>query len=285
MPLPLLRTGSKGPDVLHLKALLASKGHHESSNDPVFYKETAQIVSVYQATHLGPKGRFLLEEGEEPGVVGEKTWGSLTGAYTQYQAKEVLATPLAPPQKPIRPQVLANPRYLFLAQLATWYKQGVAEKPKGSNSDGGGIVDKCQAWHGMSRTFWCAMALNYAYFSALGKIPPWGKLARVATLWNTARKLGLAVAGSEGVQPGDLGVYLSAPLKKDGSAPDVNGHIFAVTAVGRGRVMGLDGNSDDRLRASDRSLSYLVGYIQAFKGVAPITFNLSGYETGAVSDR
>jgi len=280
MPYPTLKIGSKGADVVHLKALLASRGHHPPSDDQNYYKATAEAVSVYQATNLGPKGRFLLEEGETAGEVGELTWRSLSGEFSGMQ--QPVPQPVSP--KPVPPKVQAGARYRFLDTLAKWWKDGVREKPKGSNSDNGGLIDAMHTWHGIVRQPWCAMAVNYAYFKTFGTPPPWGKVARVCTIWNWAHGKGMAFTDTSKMRPGDLGVYISAPLRSSGKAPDVNGHIFAITGTPKSRVLGLDGNSDDRLRATDRGRSYLTGFIR-FLPEENLTFNLSGYETGDASDR
>lgn len=283
MNYPILKTGSRGKDVLALKALLTAKGFHAASDDQTFYKETAEIVATYQATHLGPNGKFLLEEGETAGVAGPLTWRALEGEFNQRQGAPAPGVPKGKTPAPSK-----SPRRAFIALLSKWYRDGVREFPKGSNSDKGGIIDQMQKFHGMSGQPWCAMTINFAHHLVFGSLPPWGKVARVASIWNTAMAKGLAVVGTQGFAPGDLGIYLSAGLRKNGTAPDSNGHIFTITAPdnGNGRVRGLDGNSDDRMRASERGTSYLVGYIRLFPAEPGLTIDLfANFETGKVSDR
>lgn len=284
MSYPVLTVGSRGPDVLLVKKLLLTKGLHKDTDDNRYYDATAQIVATFQSRNLGPNKKVLLEEpGVVPGVVCELTWNALTGVYNQRQEAP------APAKVLTDKQASKSPRLQLLNQLAKWYKDGVKEKPKGSNRDGGDVIDTMQKFHGMSGAAWCAMAINYAWFLAFGKTPPWGKVARVAHIWNKERAAGRAVTAKElnggPIYPGDLGVYLSKPLKADGTARDVDGHIFTATASTKDRVYSLDGNSDDRMAARDRSRSYLVGIIRSFPIENGLVFNLDGYDSKAASDR
>lgn len=275
MKYPILTVGSRGPAVVHLKKLLAAKGLHKDSDDDRVYAATADIIKLYQTTHLGPTGKFLIET-EPPGTVTENTWKALEGAFDQRQHAPTPALPSNPGK---------SPRKQFIAQLLKWYKQGVREIPKGSNSDNGGPIDAMEKFHGMSGQPWCAMTINYAHHRVFGTLPPWGKCARVCVLWNEAVQRGLTKGPYDVLYPGDLGVYISKPLRANNTAPDANGHIFTITGTGKHTVLGLDGNSDDRIRASERSRDYLSGVIRLW---APESFtinDLGEYEKGAVSDR
>ncbi len=284
MSYPVLKVGSRGKDVLFVKKLLFTKGLHKDTDDDRYYDATAQIVSTFQSRNLGPNKRILLEEpGVVPGVVDEMTWGALTGTFNQHQE--------AP--KPSRiltdNQAAKSDRLKLLNQLAKWYKDEVREKPKGTNRDGGGVIDLMEKFHGMSGEPWCAMTVNYAYWTALGILPPWGKMARVALIWNLMRKAKRAFTfeeiGNGPIYPGDFGVYLSRPLRSDGTAQNVDGHIMTITAASKTRIYSLDGNSDDRMAARDRAKSSLVGIIRTLPEDDKLTFNLSGYDPTAASDR
>ena len=285
--LPLITIGTASPDVLRLKSLLHAHGYHKDTDDATYYRETAQIVANYQATHLGPSGKFLLEEpGEFPGIPGPATWAALQGETGQRQHA-------AAPYPEHIPPATTSPRLLLLRKFSEWYHAGVAEKPKGSNSDQGGVIDAIQKFHGFyhpgatasnSLPPWCAQAINYAHHQTLGTLPPWGKNARVASLWNIAKAAGLTTTDITKAQPGDLGVYISAGIYNNGTARDSNGHIFLISGTPPARILGLEGNSGDRLRASDRSPSYLTGIIKLFPP-ENLTFTLTGYTTSPAFDR
>lgn len=277
---PILKVGSKGDMVLHLKSLLTSHGFtkYRGTTDDNYYKGTAEDVSTFQATHLGSDGLFLSERTESRGIVDAQTWAALTGGISQKQG-----APIPELQNPARTR---SERIGYLSVLLKWYKDGVKEIPKGSNR--GPVIDDMQKFHGMRGEPWCAMAVNYAYHLALGKVPPWGKSARVCNLFNTAKKLGLTVPvpkSPTGLSPGDLCVYISGGMKDDGTARSSNGHIWTVTGSDSSNVYGLDGNSDDRVRASSRSIGEVDGVIRLWApaGNAPkITLD---YRSGTVSDR
>lgn len=273
---PILKTGDRGSNVLHLKALLHAKGLLPESDDNQFYAGTAETVKVYQATHLGPDGKFLIET-EKPGVVGENTWKALEGAFDQKQGAPV------PTLKQV-PVSSTSPRKLFLNQLIKWYKAGVKEVPKGANADNGGVISQMEKFHGMSGQPWCAMAINYAHYLVFGKTPPWGKMARVCDIWDLAKSKGLTLPANSVICPGDIGVYISGGLKKNGYAVSSDGHIFTLTGGSSTRITSIDGNSDDRIRAADRARSYMVGIIRLWPA-EKLDFNLAGYETGNASDR
>lgn len=272
---PRLQIGSKGLAVLHLKKLLAAKGLHPSSNDSTYYSRTADIVRLYQATHIGPSGKFLIET-EEPGIVTDTTWMALEGRLNQNQKAPA----------PVKVDTTSSsPRARFLEQLVAWYKAGVREIPKGSNADNGGVISKMERFHGMTGQPWCAMTINYAHHLVFGVLPPWGKNARVCSLWNVARAKGLTLPPTAALCPGDLGVYISKPLRADGTAPDVNGHIFTLTGRKGNTIYGIDGNSDDRVRASARSINYISGIIRLWPVERDLKFDLESYESGTASDR
>jgi hypothetical protein len=274
---PILKVGSKGPAVLLLKAHLAAKGWplYKGSDDPTMYSRTCADVGVFQATHLGPTGRFLTEcEGVVPGVVDALTWQALEGKFDQKQGTPV----------PELVKKSDDPRARFINQLAAWYAAKVREIPKGSNE--GPVISDMQKFHGLSGAPWCAMTVNYAHQQVFGTTPPWGKNARVCSIYNKALALGLTVpVDRRKICPGDLAMLVHGGLTSSGKAPDANGHIWTVTAMDGSDVLGLDGNSDDRLRASRRDLSQVHGIIRLWPTSPSVKFNLADYESGPASDR
>lgn len=267
---PTLKVGSKGAAVVHLKALLHSKGYHAESTYDRYVKATAEQVHLFQMRHLGSGGKFLVETpGVEPGVVAEETWRALDGSTPQRMG--IKPAPDAgirvrPPSRgstraagdPGDPAIL---RRSFLAYCAHLHEDGTGERPKGSNWGDGVIamLEHC----GLGPNPWCAAAMVYGLYESVGHTLPSGKSARVCTIWNAARKAGIAHTLIEADPcPGDLFVQLHAPLRRGGYAPDVNGHIGAMAGIGGGRFDSFEGNSDDRFRAGNRDLNSIKGFIQ-----------------------
>lgn len=246
---PILRVGSRGPEVVQLKNMLAAKGAHPSSDDPRYYVATADAVRWYQQTHLGSSGRFLVET-EPAGVVTEEMWKALEGRTVQKLGLKLSVSVL--PKTSMRRK--------FLAQLAGRHSAGTAEVPKGSNW-GDGVVTAIK-WNGFKSPIpWCNAEMNYD-LAMIGVEPVWKKCCRVCETWNIARKHGMAFTiGERNPCPGDLFVMLNT-LRKDGTAPDQNGHIGAVAGINSPYFLTYEGNSDDRFRAGKRGLSSPCGWIK-----------------------
>lgn len=248
---PILKEGDSGPEVRHLKALLAAKGMHRSSDDPHFYKATGDAVRLFQTAHVGVDGRPLIES-QQPGVVTEATWMALEGRIPQRIG--------------LRPMLniarMNSPRRELLAACQAFHQQGVKEVPKGSNWGDG--VRELLEWHGSGPVPWCNAAVNYALHKAGLPAPCWGKSMRVCATWNKARAAGQAIRRSEVymVCPGDLFVMLHEPLLANGSAPDCNGHIGVIGGTDGVDILTFEGNSDDRWAARRRKISSLVGIIR-----------------------
>lgn len=264
MTYPTLKTGSKGTDVLHLKALLHARGYHKESDDDRFYKATGEQVHLYQMRNLGSSGAFLIETpGVVPGVVGEETWRALDGSTPQRMGLKPKPTGGVGKSRGADPgNDPAQKRRALLSFCADLHATGTGEIPKGSNWGDGvvAILKHCGFGYGVP---WCAAAMVYALFESVRYTLPSGRSARVCAIWNDCRKAGIAFTLAERDPcPGDLFVQLHAPLKRGGYAPDVNGHIGAIAECGGSRFDSFEGNSDDRFRAGNRSLSTIKGFIQ-----------------------
>ena len=64
-----LKYGSTGPEVIHLKRLLAEQGAYVGTFSEVFGPTTEGFIKTFQAQHLGPEGAYLRVDG----VVGANT--------------------------------------------------------------------------------------------------------------------------------------------------------------------------------------------------------------------
>lgn len=269
----ILKKGNKCVEVVSLKKLLAAKGFYPSSDDPFFYKELEDAVTLYQNTHLGSTGR-MLGETETLGVVGVETWKALEGRTNQKLG-------LKPPVTVVSAK---SPRRDFLVQLKSRHDAGVGEVPKGSNWGNG--VKEAILWNGFDDPIpWCNAEMNFD----LGKVgidPPWGKGCRVCSTWNSARKAGMAFTFSEEKPcPGDLFVILHKPLLASKMAPDVNGHIGAIAAIDASNIITYEGNSDDRFRSASRSISSLVGFIRLFPYEKDFKFGIGKWGEAGSNDR
>ena len=276
---PTLKTGSRGDLVVFLKTLLASWGYHAESDYPHYVKATAEAVHLFQMRHLGSGERFLIETpGVVPGVVGEETWRALDGTTGQRMGLDV------DPRAGLRRQIPrkdstrgigdagdpAAVRQAFLEFCKGLHDAGTGERPKGSNW-GDGVTPMLKHC-GLGANPWCAAGMVYALHKSVGVELPSKKCARVCLIWNACRAAGSAFTltdvaeGRAVICPGDLFVQLHKPLRANGTAPNVNGHIGAIagigSGVGGGRCDTFEGNSDDRWRAGNRALSTIVGIIQ-----------------------
>jgi hypothetical protein len=261
-----------------MKLLLHSKGFHPDTNDTNFYKATAEAVGQFQRTHTGSTGKFLVET-EGGGVMTEETWLALEGKTDQ-------------PDSPfVAPAVILDAesnRRKFLEQFNKRYQQGVREIPDGSNWGDG--VETALKFFKLGPAPWCAVEVNYN-LHLIGQPQPWGATARVAYIWNIARKNGMAFTINEAQPcPGDLFIQIHGGLRSNGSAPDNDGHMGAVSGAILGgskavEVQTFEGNSGNRLRAGQRRVGTLNGYVKMWPDAA-FKFKTDGNSsTGGLGDR
>ena len=157
----VLRRGSKGPEVVELKRLLAAQGMWPAKHLGLrFGPKTKGAVEYFQSTHQGPQGAPLGVTGR----VDPDTWWALRNPTGAPQRSGLPSNKLPTGIGEGRASILA----VFLEQ------HGIKERPNGSNRGTGprGGVDKFTPawsrprWKGPA---WCCFSLFWCVKQALGK--------------------------------------------------------------------------------------------------------------------
>ena len=220
--------------VLALQRRLNRCGCGPLKEDGLFGQRTAAAVRLFQARFPDASGQPL----EVDGIVGPLTWGALFRA----------AKPAAP-----RPPADALLRAALDEAAA---RVGVMEVPPGSNR--GPEVDaylRCVGLEPAGHAYaWCA-AFVYTCFNEaamrLGRKNPVVRIAGVLEHWRLAGKAGVpritaakAFVDPTIVRPGQIFII-------DVNAPGGDGHTGLVAGVEAGRLLTIEGNTNDGTSGAD----------------------------------
>ena len=213
--------------VRRIQRRLNARGCGPIDPDGVFGKETERGVKLFQARFPDVEGQPLLVDGK----VGSITWAALFGE------ESVPATETAPTR------LLAKAITIARSQI------GIMERPPGSNR--GPEVDEYVRRVGLSpagRFAWCAAFLYFCFDEAAlaeRRANPVIKTAGVLDHWERAGQRGVpritgtrAVQNPALVQPGHIFII-------DTGAPGGGGHTGLVVEVVGGKLVTIEGNTND----------------------------------------
>ncbi len=267
-----VREGDSGEDVKTLQRILKDHGFFDGMTvSGQFGPKTRSAVVAFQQTHIGEDREPLLTDG----IVGPRTWWALYNPSGAPQRQRIADK--APSQQSILTRVGSVDRKAVLDQAFLLYVAGTHEIPDGSNTGDG--VTKFHQWFGMSPAQWCAMAVNWIVFQALGRLPWGAKQAHVATFWRLAKGKAMAKPlGNYRPIPGDLFVMVHR---------DDTGHIGIVSRVSEdGKTLEVfEGNTGNRFALRRRAVGAgdHVGYINPYGDAAnPPSFD-RGLTTAATA--
>jgi hypothetical protein len=235
----LIRKDDTGLAVGRVQQALVEAGYSVPTveNTKQFFGDgTYASVRAFQASHLGPMGKPLGEDG----IVGDETWWALQhpGGTVSYTAQGWLYNP-NDARDEVRP-----------ALDAAYSKIGVREDPDGSND---GAQVRLFTEPGFVRSPWCALFASWA-FAQLPGGSPFGRIAGTWALYNWAKDHSLLVPSSVPVLPGDIGVI----LRGEANDPNHRGHVLPICAdLGNGRLATIAGNESNAVRGGIRDRAAL----------------------------
>lgn len=235
----LVRKGDTGLAVGRVQQALVEAGYSiptPENSQQTFGDGTYDAVRSFQASHLGPAGKPLSEDG----VVGDETWWSLQhpGGGVSYLAKGWIYSPTEARDE-VRP-----------ALDAAYSQIGVHEVPDGSND---GPLIRQFTDPGFIGSPWCALFASWAFAKLPGGCP-FGRIAGTWALYEWAEAHGLLVPAAAPVLPGDIGVILRG-ARND---PNHRGHVMPIcTDLGNGQLATIAGNESNAVRGGVRDRSSL----------------------------
>lgn len=263
----VLRRGSKGPDVVELKRLLASQGMWPATQLGVrFGPKTKGAVEYFQSTHLGPQGRPLGVDGR----VGPSTWWALRNPTGTPQRSGLASNKV--------PAGIGEGRAAILRVALA--QHGIKERPNGSNrgtTPKGGVDKFTPAWSrpGPKGPAWCCFFVFWCVKDALGRYVlsrrhgschKASKEAKVKKVWIPNKPGTIPVPG------------MGAMILRPGGT----GHAFLIYRVSRdGLVVNTaEGNCGNRVKVGKRRLDdgTITGFID-FCPHEPTT----GFQRGLVA--
>lgn len=233
--------------VQYLQAALISQGYRVGTVG-LYDPATQNAVRDFQASRLGPDGKFL----EPDGWVGKKTWWAILN-------------PSGPPQKSNLdariPKGLSADRRAVLQAFWTDHKAGVREIPDGSNW-GGGVERYLK---GIGPAYWCAYAVSTWVKDGTGRYPFDERVGACRKLWSLAQKAGRAYATDKTPVPGDAFVILYRNSRGQLTGEGHTGLVVATAMSGDAFNTG-EGNAGNRVKAGTRQCSapLLVGFVDFY---------------------
>jgi hypothetical protein len=214
-------------NVRRIQRRLNGRGCGPVPTHGVFNIDTERAVKLFQARFPDVEGQPLLVDGK----VGSITWAALFGEESVPGSETAPSSLLA--------------KTLAIARLQI----GVMEQPPGSNR--GPEVDEYVRRVGLSpsgRFAWCAAFVYFCFdeaAAAQGQVNPVVKTAGVLDHWESAGRRGIprstgamAVQDPTLVQPGHIFII-------DTGAPGGGGHTGLVVAVANGKLVTIEGNTND----------------------------------------
>lgn len=247
-----LKIGAVGEEVKVLQSLLRKSGFFEGKLGGNFQALTLAAVKAFQASHMGPSGKYLNVDGE----VGPATWWALENPNGDAQRSGIQTDPS------VIPTGISEARKKILRLAIKEHRAGVAESPKGSNW-GDGVTKYLL---GVGPAPWCCYCMSWLNKQAYDRYPLGKRYGHCATFWRDAKAAGAGFpkAKYEPI-PGDFGIILYG---SSGS-----GHIFLVANVSAdGRSFNtFAGNEGDRFKHGwrEKSQDTIVGFINLFGDDTP----------------
>lgn len=233
----LIRKGDQGLGVGRVQQLLTEAGYNIPQTELMsmrFLDGTYAAVRAFQASHTGPDGHPLSEDG----VIGDETSWALQhpgggNKYIldgwRYDASMVRAE--------VRPVL-----DIAVAEI------GVCEQPDGSND--GPQVRKYTS-PGFIGDPWCALFTWWAFQKGLGSCP-FGRVAATWAIYNWAKANARLLSDAAMPQPGDLFLI----LRGDPKDPNHHGHTMMVCAdLGGMKYATVAGNESNAVRGGIRQRS------------------------------
>jgi len=267
---PLLKRGSRSPDVVRIKQYLEAQGFWEWDHAPrrkgsinlsTYSAKLADAVAYWQQTHLGPDGRPLAVDG----IVGDDTWWSLL-----HPTGKAQSSGLGKYQRlPNGLTVLR--RQLLLTALGEY---GVKERPMGSNR--GLEVDKyLPKWWLKERNRlekgppWCCFFVSWVTRQVFGKYPLGRNHGSCKAAWMAAQGRGMTMVPLAPA-PGDAFYMTWGPR---------TGHIGFVLRVSEDgkEINTVEGNCANRVKIGRRPIDYRIFGVIDFCGDG-----IGGFERGLI---
>ncbi len=233
----LIRKGMSGVSVGRLQQILVEANYAISSIETqqfAFGDSTYDALKAFQASHLGPSGHPLSEDG----VVGAETWYALQhpghegGDYTLPEWRCELSQ--------VREQVR---RVLEVAVGEI----GIHEIPDGSNDSPRIRTYTAPDFIGSP---WCALFASYC-FSMLDGGSPFGRIAATWALYEWAQKNNRVLSAAASPSPGDVFLILRGDQY---DSVNRRGHTGIICGVlDDGRLASIEGNASNAVRGGIRN--------------------------------
>jgi peptidoglycan hydrolase-like protein with peptidoglycan-binding domain len=230
LPFPgrVVRLGDADAAVRAVQRRLNRVGCGPIDEDGVFGPQTAAAVRLFQARFPDVDGQPLKVDG----IVGAITWGALFGG-SAAGGRVKASTPL-----------LSGAVQLAVSQI------GVLEKPLGSNR--GPEVDRYLRAAGLDPTRgsfpWCAAFVYFCFneaAKALGRRNPVVRTAGVLDHWQRAGEKGVARITAASAHLHEALVRPGHVFVIDTGDPGGAGHTGLVEAVSAGKLVTIEGNTND----------------------------------------
>ncbi|MFK8083504.1 MAG: CHAP domain-containing protein [Granulosicoccus sp.] len=244
---PVLRFGSKGPDVARLVELLTSQGcipyPRVTSKSPVFGRAVENMVLYFQMTHQGHDGEWMIVDG----IVGPKTWRVLedTDGHPQRSFLEMGI-----------PDGVSETRRKILEIAAK--EHGVCEDAGIPNR--GKELDKylpseIRSDPSKKGPAWCAYFASWVTREAYGKHVLGKPVASVWTAYQRARQNDRWIQkGTASPIPGDLFINLKDEHYKTKWTTGHIGFVLQVSKDGQS-INTIEGNCGNRVKIGKRYLA------------------------------
>ncbi len=239
-----IRRGMQGGAVGGVQQMLIEAGYAVPAaelSSVLFGPGTEDAVRSYQASHLGPNHKPLVEDG----IVGQATWWALQhpNGDTSSNAPEWRWDPSL-----VRPAVLP-------ALTAAVSQLGIREVPDGSND--GPDIRKFTAPDFIGSP-WCALFASWC-FSHLDGGSPFGRLAATWGIYNWGKRTGRLLSTAAMPQPGDIALI----LRGSENDPNHRGHTMIVSGMlPDGRLLTIAGNESNCVRGGVRERSNLNAFVR-----------------------
>lgn len=240
----LVRKGDTGIAVGRVQQKLIEAGYNVPQPEMMaiqFGDGTYDAVRSFQASHVGPGGRPLSEDG----IVGDETWWALQhpGGDAAFIA-DGWSFDASTVRDVIRPTLV-----IAAGEI------GVREDPDGSN-DGPQIRQYTDP--GFIGDPWCALFASWAFEKGMGACP-FGRLAATWAIYEWAQQHGFVLGDAAIVQPGDVLLI----LRGDRNDPKRRGHtMICCTNLGGGKLATIAGNESNAVRGGIRDRSALSAIVR-----------------------
>lgn len=241
----VVRKGDTGVAVGRVQQALIENGYNISPAETTAIKfddSTYEAVRSFQASHLGPGGHPLAEDG----VVGDQTWWALQhpGGEAAFITKD-WTFDAAGMREAVRPTLV-----IAAGEI------GNREDPDGSN-DGPQIRQYTDP--GFIHSPWCALFASWAFEKGMGA-SPFGRIAATWAIYEWAVANGRLLGDAAVPQPADLFLI----LRGERHDPKHRGHTMIVCSddLGGGRFCTIAGNESNAVRGGIRARSAISAIVR-----------------------